>query len=300
MHPTKLYVIGNGFDLWHDIKSKYEHFKKYVRCRDKDLFYAVDRYLPVNENWCDLESALAEVDVNSIIDNFSHFAMPYGSGDWSDSGHHDFQDEVDNVVQHLSSKLQDRFGEWVGTLVIPTPGTASKRLREIDGEAAFLTFNYTSTLKSLYDVPDAQVLHIHGQAELQNSELILGHAWNPSQHRSLNDRPDIEDMDTRLVEANDILDRYFSSTFKPSAHLIRTHQKFFDQLDAITTVQVLGHSLSKEDQPYFRELLRNPCVAAALWRIACRSEEEKEKKLARLKEMGVDIQRVEFVYWTDM
>jgi hypothetical protein len=160
MRPTKLFIIGNGFDLWHGIPSSYSQFKEYVRRRDRDIFDAVDNYLPADEDWSDLESALADVDVDSIIADLGHFMSSYGDEDWSDSGHHDFQYEVDQVVQRLSTELRTRFGEWIRTLMIPTPGTASKRLKDIDVNAAFLTFNYTSTLQDLYAVPDVHVLHI--------------------------------------------------------------------------------------------------------------------------------------------
>lgn len=299
MHPTKLYVIGNGFDLWHGIPSSYAAFKEYVRRRDRHLFDAVDSYLPADEDWSDLESALADVDVGSIIDDLGHFMPAYSAEDWSDAGHHDFQYEVDQVVQRLSTELRARFGEWIRTLVIPTPGTATKRLKGLDVDAAFLTFNYTSTLGDLYAVPDVHVLHIHGEARLQDSELILGHAWNPAQRRSLNDRPDIEDIDTRLIEAHGILDDYFSQTFKPSEQLICKHQAFFDQLGAIETVHVLGHSLSDVDLPYIQALLKVPNVAAARWYVACRSEQERQTKCDRLVALGVDAQRASTVLWTD-
>jgi hypothetical protein len=300
VQPTKLYVIGNGFDLWHGIPSSYAQFKEYVRRHDRDLFDAIDSYLPADEDWSDLESALADVDVDSIIDDLGHFMQAYSAEDWSDAGHHDFQYEVDQVVQRLSTKLRARFGEWIRTLVIPTASTATKRLKGIDVDAAFLTFNYTSTLGNLYAVPDAHVLHIHGKARLQDSELILGHAWNPAQRRSLNDRPDIEDIDTRLIEAHDILDNYFSQTFKPSEKLIRAHQAFFDQLGAIETVHVLGHSLSDVDLPYLQALLRVPSVAAARWYVACRSEDERPEKCARLGALGVGAQRAKAILWSDL
>ncbi|WP_027806965.1 bacteriophage abortive infection AbiH family protein [Burkholderia cenocepacia] len=300
MRPTKLYIIGNGFDLWHGIPSSYSQFKEYVRHRDRDIFDAVESYLPADEDWSDLESALADVDVDSIIDDLGHFMSSYGDEDWSDSGHHDFQYEVDQVVQRLSSELRTRFGEWIRTLTIPTPGTASKRLEGIDVNAAFLTFNYTSTLEDLYAVPDVHVLHIHGEAKLSDSELILGHAWNPAQRRSLNDRPDIKDIDTRLMEAYDILDDYFSRTFKPSEKLICEHQAFFDQLNAIETVHVLGHSLSKVDRPYIQTLLNVPSITAARWHVACRSESERLTKHDRLIALGVDAPRALTVLWSDL
>ncbi|MGE0315737.1 MAG: AbiH family protein [Lautropia sp.] len=31
MQPSKLYVIGNGFELWHGISSSYAQFKEYVK-----------------------------------------------------------------------------------------------------------------------------------------------------------------------------------------------------------------------------------------------------------------------------
>lgn len=299
MHATKLYVIGNGFDLWHGIPSSYAQFKEYVRRHNRDLFDAVDMYLPADEDWNDLESALADVDVDSIIDDLGHFMPAYSAEDWSDSGHHDFQYEVDQVVQRLSTELRARFGEWIRTLMIPMPGTATKLLKGIDVDATFLTFNYTSTLEDLYAVPDAHVLHIHGESRQKDSDLILGHAWNPVQRRSLNDRPDIAEIDTRLMEAHGILDDYFSRTFKPSEQLIREHQVFFDQLGVIETVHVLGHSLSDVDLPYFQALLRVPSVAAARWYVACRSEQERTSKCDRLVALGVDARRASTVLWTD-
>lgn len=299
MHPTKLYVIGNGFDLWHGIPSSYAQFKEYVKRHDRDLLGVIDSYLPADEDWSDLESALADVDVDSIIDDLGHFMPSYSAEDWSDSGHHDFQYEVDQVVQRLSTVLRARFSEWIRSLVTPTPGTATGRLKGIDVNALFLTFNYTSTLGALYAVPDTHVLHIHGEARLQCSELILGHAWNPAQRRSLNARSDIEDIDTRLMETHDILDDYFSQTFKPSEQLIRENQPFFDQLGAINTVHVLGHSLSDVDLPYILALLKVPSVAAACWYVTCRSEQERTTKYDRLVTLGVDPKLVSTVLWTD-
>lgn len=299
MRPSKLYVIGNGFDLWHGIPSSYAQFKEYVRQHDQELFAAVDNYLPADEDWSDLESALAELDVYSILDALSCFMTPYGADDWSEAGHHDFQYEVELVAQCLSSGLKARFSEWIRTLVIPTPSTATRCLKGIDADAAFLTFNYTSTLEDLYAVPDSHVLHIHGEARQLDGQLILGHAWNPEQRRSLNDRPDIEDIDTRLMEAHWILDEFFSQTFKPSEQLIREHKTFFNQLGAIETVHVLGHSLSDVDLAYIHALLSVPSVAAARWYVACRSEQERPAKCARLIELGVGAQQAATVLWTD-
>lgn len=149
LHRT-LYVIGNGFDLWHGIPSRYADFRKYLESADPEVFRAVQDYVPADENWSDLEESLANLDVDHIVDSLGHFMGWYGSDDWSDAGHHTFQYEVQLVVQRLSRELRSRFGDWIRTLVVPTPQTATKRLRSLESDALFLSFNYTSTLRSLY------------------------------------------------------------------------------------------------------------------------------------------------------
>lgn len=295
--PTKLYIIGNGFDLWHGIPSGYWNFKEYVRQSDRDVFNAVEDYLSAGDDWSSLESALADIDVDNIIDDLGHFMASYGDDDWSDSSHHDFQYEVEQLVDRLSTQLIELFGEWIRTLPIPPPDTA--KLALFDVNAAFLTFNYTSTLQDLYGVHDEHILHIHGEAKIGDNKLILGHAWNPKLRKSLNDRDDIEEIDTRLMEVHNILDDYFSRTFKPSEKLILEHQEFFYQLDAVDTVYVLGHSLSDVDLPYLKALLRLPAIAAARWLVACRKEGERSGKIERLIEIGVDSKNVVANLWNN-
>jgi hypothetical protein len=297
--PTKLYIIGNGFDLWHGILSGYGNFKEYVRQHDREVFSSVEDYLPAGDDWSSLESALADIDVDNIIDELGQFMTPYGDDDWSDSGHHDFQYEVEQVVSLLSTRLTVLFGEWIRTLQIPTPDTAKTLLKRVDVDAAFLNFNYTSTLQELYAVPDDHVLHIHGEAKMADDELVLGHAWNPADRKSLNDREDISEIDTRLMEAHSILDGYFSRTFKPSEKLILKHQAFFDQLDSVEDVYVLGHSLSDVDLSYLKALLRVPAVAAARWHVACRKEAEWPKKRERLLQIGIAAKNALTTLWAD-
>lgn len=240
------------------------------------------------------------MDVDYIVEDLGHFMPSYGADDWSDSGHHDFQYEVSRIVDCLSSELRRQFGRWIRLLPIPTPMTASKRLRSLDRTAQFLTFNYTLTLQELYGVADAHILHIHGKADLQDDELILGHAWNPRERRFLNDRPDVAEMDTRLMEANAILDEYFSNTFKPSARLIQKHHSFFEGLADAEEVYLLGHSLSKVDEPYFQALLTIPGITSARWKVACRSNDEGQEKSASLQRLGVRASSIFICCWRDI
>ena len=298
----KLYIIGNGFDLHHQMPTKFSDFRTFARKTAPELHRAVDDYLPVNDDWSDLEDALAALDVDTVIENLIGFRPSYAADDWRDSGHHDFQFEVDRVVRQLSMELRSVFARWVRQVEVPDLANMPQvhRLTSIDRSASFLTFNYTSTLADLYGVPLERTLHIHGASSDDDQELILGHGWNPAMRKSLNDRPDIEDLDTRMIEAHQILDQYFSATFKPSQQLIAQHQEFFKALDAVTQVTVLGHSLSDVDVEYFRALLAVPAVASASWTIAYRNNGDAAERTQRLTRLGVPINQINAVPWTSL
>ncbi|HLO63544.1 MAG TPA: bacteriophage abortive infection AbiH family protein [Azonexus sp.] len=299
MTQTPLYLIGNGFDLWHGIPSSYRHFKAYVKAHDQELSRISEAYLPAEEDWSDLESSLADIDVDYIIDDLGHFMSCYGADDWSDSAYHDFQIEVERVVENLSEGLKRQFATWIRKLCIPTPETAPRLLKTIDPAALFLSFNYTPTLRTMYGIPDAQVLHIHGRADRPDSDLILGHAWNPHTRRSLNYRHDIEELDTRQVEAFELLDDYFSRTFKPSQRIIEANARFFEQLTDVETIWVLGHSLLAVDAPYFHAILSVPEISKACWQVAYRLEEDDpSEKVEQLVSLGVAQNKISTLPWS--
>ncbi|WP_428003788.1 AbiH family protein [Acidovorax sp.] len=131
-----------------------------------------------------------------------------------------------------------------------------------------MTFNYTDTLQRVYGIQHANVVHIHGSASQANDELVLGHGWHRTPTDSFNHGINFEEADTREIEGNEIIDEYFSSTFKPTARIIEENQAFFQSLENVSMVLVMGHSLSSVDLPYLREIrshLRNERVR---WRVS--------------------------------
>jgi len=300
MQTKTLYVIGNGFDLRHGIPSSLWHFKEFLRATDSNIYRDVEEYLPVDDDWCDLETALACLDADMLINNHGHFMSSYGDEDWSDAGHHDFQYEVEQVVIRLSKGLRNQFGLWIRQLPIPSCASAPNRLTTLDPQGIFLSFNYTNTLSRVYGVEPERVLHIHGSAETRCDDLILGHAWEPGTRPSLNERADIAEIDTRLMEANSIIDDYFFATFKPSQTLIAKHRFVFEELSEVKQVVNLGHSLSQVDAAYFQALFLQKSVAAAQWVIACRCEDEWDEKSHNLERIGIRPASVRKVFWTKL
>lgn len=70
------------------------------------------------------------------------------------------------------------FNEWIESIDISN----AKAKFSLSTKARYLTFNYTETLERLYNIPQQNILHVHG-SRLRHDEYIIGH----NMHRDLND-----------------------------------------------------------------------------------------------------------------
>jgi Bacteriophage abortive infection AbiH len=248
----RLYIIGNGFDLLHGLKTGFGNFKRYLRENSPELFVLFTKYIPGDgpdreDEWRDFETRLAHLSVDELLDDMQSFLPAYGDEEWSDSGHHDFEVEIERVLQSLTKDLRRHFEDWI-ECVRPV---APKSL-EIDPGALFLSFNYTSTLEVIYQVAPSRILHLHGYIDDVYSEIVLGHGRNsPS-----NPPPKgvSRAADQRLIAGGRIISGYFAATFKNTNMVIASNRAWFDKLNSVTEVIVLGHSLGDIDLPYFQEV----------------------------------------------
>lgn len=278
---SKLFVIGNGFDLQHGIPSRFSDFGRSVAATDPDIVRLIDEYLFVDEDfWNCFEARLATFDFDNVIDHAEQFLVSYGAEDWSDAFHHDFEYEIEQVVGGLSRRLHTRFAEWIRSLPIPEAG-AVPLVSCVDPAARFLSFNYTPTLQRLYGVPDCNVLHIHGRSSDPNDEIVLGHGWERPPEDMLVCEVN-EDTDTRVAGGYRLIDEYFADTFKPTERLIERYRAQFDGLRDVSEVIVLGHSLADVDAPYFHEIIARTLPSAS-WTVSCYMEPSVEmERLAAL------------------
>lgn len=288
----RLYVIGNGFDLHHGIPSSYSAFGEYLQAVDPVAYENVEQYLYLDSTdadvakafWANFEQALADFGADDVIEDASQFLVSYAAEDWSDSGHHDYQYEIERVVTSLSTNLKARFSDWVKTLPVPDAPPSGKALT-LDAGALFLSFNYTTTLSKTYGVASDQIVYIHGCAD-SDENLVLGHGWNPATRDSLNKNIDPEFLDTRELQGNEILDEYFELTYKPAEKVITSRREFFDGLTGIDEVYVLGHSMSEVDMPYLFEITRN-ISPAATWVVSYYGIDEKASKAEAIAKLGI-------------
>lgn len=288
----RLYIIGNGFDIRHGLPTGYKHFKSYVAKNDQELYDAIEEYIPAGDEWNELESALGEIDYELILENSEMFLASYNTDDWSDAYHHDYQYEVDKITRMLSARLKEQFADWVKGINIADAYNSEQYIPPIPTESLYFSFNYTNTLQQIYAVPDAQIIHIHGNCSYDD-DLILGHSFRVE--KSLN--PYIgPNQDTRIAEAYDSIDEYFGNTFKPSEDIIKEESIFFSSLKNVDEVIVLGHSLAEVDGKYFVEINKS-IQENARWIVALYRGEEKS---GSLEDYDVRDSNISYVQYEDI
>ncbi|WP_022654728.1 bacteriophage abortive infection AbiH family protein [Aquaspirillum serpens] len=294
MNNSILYVIGNGFDIYHGINSRYSDFKNFTRANDCQLYEIIENYYNVDDYWSDLECALANLDYDSILDDFSSLLVSYSAEDWSDADHHNYQYEINNIVCMLTDRMLLSFSNWLKQLQLDLGNFSKCQLDYLSLNGLFLNFNYTSTLEKFYCIKPENVNHIHGCIDIESDKIILGHSWNPEKRRPLNAKIDFEvmeenfvDVDTRIYEANALIDDYFLKTYKPTKRIIEDNKDFFERVSKVKRIYVLGHSISDVDIDYFKQLVSSINVKATEWYVSFYSESEKEHHQAILNRIGV-------------
>lgn len=176
---TTLYIIGNGFDMMHEVHSSYYDFEKTLGMNNP-LRFALDTYLNVDNLWADFEEALGHFNVSMMINPTVLDMWLDVMGDYDpDAQAADFFVAVDDATMPASTIINDlprRVRMWVESLQCLTE---KRPLRELILDGKVLSFNYTEFIENLYGVRHKNVCYIHGYRVKQKyhpkEELILGH-----------------------------------------------------------------------------------------------------------------------------
>lgn len=163
---NKLFVIGNGFDLAHNLPTRFDpDFKNITTKHEQDNFW--DLYQSCeNDIWSDFENLLGCPDFNVLEEIFYGYEPDYLSD--RESG----RDSIIHQVE-LNGKLQDALYEFADNAEDSLSNIQVNNFIEqiLDLDGYYITFNYTHTLEAIYDIPWEQILHIHGEVGENNLEL---------------------------------------------------------------------------------------------------------------------------------
>jgi len=287
MIKKRLFIVGNGFDRYHGIHSGYQDFCDYIKIHDRHLSEILDQYFDERNLWSDFEGSLADLDAEQVKDYARNFLEPSSGEEWSDSYNHDYQYEIEQIVDALTNILSRRLTSWVLQLKIPSMYDNIPKLDFIDKNGLFLSFNYTPTLERIYSIAEKDILYIHRKAVDNNSNLILGHAWNPKKYKGHYKRDFDATDDIRLIEGEDLILDYFKKTYKPTVKLIRENGIFFEHLTSIEEIYVMGHSLRDVDMGYFRKIVRSIDTNKVDWYISYKKEEDKFHHQETMQHFGI-------------
>lgn len=210
---THLYVIGNGFDLYHGAMSQYRHFREYLLRVSPGIVASFDLYfgpkslqrsfrspvgllccmkLPWEYNrtiaeeaewskehlWGDFEGHLSELNREKVFDILDMNLPDIDESDPSFrySAYYGPLDDIAEVVRNCTFEMKYRFHRWVNTLHYKKG--FKKKMLPIDKDALFLNFNYTTFLESEYGISQENICYIHGNRKDKFGSLILGHHVN--------------------------------------------------------------------------------------------------------------------------
>ena len=241
--PTRLYIIGNGFDLHYGIKSSYRDFFSYLLETNPLPESLLTEYCQ-GDLWRDFESGLG------LIPESAFFANVFGilqdnDADW-DQILTSWDAQALSIEQNFNaSQIARYFQEWVNQIDV-SPAFDDGLIVD-DEHTAFLSFNYTRTLEDRLGIEQNRILHIHGRSG--DDDLVFGHAHlNISEPRRLHDFSGQDTLEELRI-------KFIANTEKPVSRILSGKQGWFEQLSNLQEIIVAGFSFGKVDLPYIKKIV---------------------------------------------
>lgn len=245
---SSLFILGNGFDRAHSLKTSYSDFKNWLFTQRRlDVIAELQSIFPARQDdefllWSQFEKALTQYDKNAV----EGWALDSLYVAIEESGGREIFTLGDVLDTSIIDIVNNAFSAWVNDIEV-----SGMRIFDFDNSAKFITFNYTETLERLYSIPANRILHIHGKAH-SDSGIIVGHRTVIDPLSGSFDNNDFRGNNNSVQNLADLADMY-----KPSEEIIRQNSAFFNSLSDVDTVIVIGHSCSDVDELYFKATAAN-------------------------------------------
>ena len=274
---SKLYIIGNGFDLKHNIPSRYSDFAKFVKGTDIELYQRMERFYPnlnIDGLWSHFEEALGFPDYKELIADYELLKKNIAKRD-------EYLGVNPNVLRYA-------FGKWIYALTEHISGSLNVKKYLLDTDSLYMSFNYTRTLESLYKIEKDNICYIHESIPLEKTskELFSGYIFGHGKGFSDYDFNAINKTGKNVgVELMERL-QYVVKEYQKEIQFFR-YNNFINKRkhSTITDIVILGHSLAQVDHPYFIQL--NKDYPKAKWNIGYFDNEDKIKKIYYCSELGL-------------
>lgn len=288
---SRLFIIGNGFDLHHGLATGYSDYHDWLvdhdeqvatdfetfcfaaECSDLEgsLDYIRSSAKGVDPRWCSLEESLGIEWDDLCYETLDH---TYPDVTEDNPGWDDFWIELQMRLEYLKKLTRDHFREWVESIDV----SKIKPALDLPDTASFVTFNYTPTLEYVYGVRPDRILHIHGCVLDKNELLQFGSPDNnPFElQKMLEDKYGMDDFYGATIQQGVTVacDRC-ADTWKNIEGNYYSLNHFLDTLAKIDAVIIMGNSFNGVDEPYYRDVLV-PRYRDAEW-VFCEYESNEDK-----------------------
>jgi len=260
----RLFVIGNGFDIHHDLPTRYKNFRDYVKNVDSHVYCTIEELLKCycgNQNvndWNEIEDNLRlfqNMDYEEVLEND---VISCAEIDMEKSYYWYSPKCLASEYVEGISKLELYFNEWVNSVNVDS-ATKDSRMN-FTSDDVFLTFNYTETLQRVYNIEERQIRYIHGK---NAGDRVFGYN-HPSTNtvplpltkvpKSWDNEYDAE-IDLRIEDAKRILNKIPELFEKDCNNIIMQNISFFDKIKDYNQIIFLGWALGKQDGDYMNKIL---------------------------------------------
>lgn len=256
----RLFIIGNGFDLAHDLPTKYLDYRTFLKsspendnfCMNMESTYGLDEFR--DYWWRDFETNLGEGYIFEA--EFEAMAKTAIKDMVTDDGE-EMYDIEETLRYHFEpyynfmNKLNETVLQWIESIDITGIKPIFKRI--IAKNNYFLTFNYTNVLEEVYNIPTNRICHIHGSAT--EGTVIMGHGNIASIGKYQKEAEFKEEkLDKNGAEISRGIYEFYMASFKDTQKIIEMNEFTINKYSGVTEIHIFGHSLGKVDMPYFKEI----------------------------------------------
>jgi len=293
----KLFIIGNGFDRGHNLRTGYWDFRTFLERCYPDFLYSFESNYNIYPGfsdeekqqllWNEFESNLANIDEDIIIENAVSIDMALESGDIGigDTLYTYFSEEFKYIKQ-----LPYYLKLWIQSLRIRD---LLPRTTIIDSKSndMYVTFNYTSVLENVYKISENKIIHIHGSLRMRDGNPIIGHG-NHKRIEEIKERHEKADeiFDEKESSISSVIEDYYNDTYKNVSNYI--HKLVSLQNENIEEVIVIGHSLAGVDMPYFGTI-NSYTKAKAKWKVYYYDKDKINQMYKNLIKFGINKRQIE-------
>ena len=324
---SKLYIIGNGFDMHHGINSSYFEYRMWLKKNHEDIYWKIVSLFYVDDEsnesiiqlekkqhpwWKNFENSRGNIDLAEIVDNCVFNNYPdISSEEFRDRDYHAPEIDAELKLSTLVSDIKSTFEEWICSLNEPK---ITEKIFLFIKNTFFISFNYTDTLENLYLIPRKSICYIHGKAD-NNEELVIAHnkSWEdlmeladntPEPPNECVTPEELEEWysfhgDFITDQTRDVAVREYVNLRKDTLRIMSDNEQMFKSLSNVEKVYVYGFSFSDVDIHYIKELI-SIISPLARWEISYYSDSEMDDFSKIMQSLNVHSERMTFVKLKDL